>query len=303
MASISWANTVVDKQKKRKPARSSKRADIAKLTKRGRASDVFDRPACLFMLMGDVARLSRCIDLITEKSYTISNGTIPLTNYTWLAQNIKPFRSWGTYVRSLDVQGLSATGYSAEIIYYIKVEVDRTIRFIELADEHLGSFKEKETNLASYKISGDLVEVGRYLRLAGDMLGLINLVLPPTHRAVDFASSDHDLFRQDVIARPIRAMQNTCLHALDALANLDAAITDGKPESWGPRRNQEGQLRALGLSLLKGQAPLDSYLEIGGHATEDDAQLLYKGFSMILYDLCLLLYCLSRQNEADYDRR
>jgi len=53
---------------------------------------------------------------------------------------------------------------------------------------------------------------------------------------VDFTSDNHDLFKLDIIARPIAAMDNTCVHAPDTLADLDAAVIDGKSENFGPWR-------------------------------------------------------------------
>ena len=316
---------MVDAQRAGKSTGPARSADTAGPSNQSRSGNAFERERAgeLFMMMGDVARLSRCIDIITEKANAFSQGTIPLSCYTSIARNMKPFRSWGNYIRSMDEDGLEATQYSAQLVGTIRRNLDKAISIIERTDERLQKFQKTSTagELPSYDRSTELRTVGANLIAVGNRLDVVMISLPREHRAVDFISSNKDGFKLDVIARPIAAMHNTCVHVLDALAELDAHIQKnapveedapaGKDTSFGgvgggapaegdasvggksrTLRNSELQLRSWGISLVQGQAPLDTYLEIGGWHTEDDAQFLYDGFSMLLYHLCMLLHFL-----------
>ena len=85
-------------------------------------------------------------------------------------------------------------------------------------------------------------------------------------------------------------MYSVCVGTLTLMAELEAEVgSDGWVKPWGTWRDQESRLRYWGHDRIDGQAPIDTYLEIGDNEeTEDDAQFLYHAFSMILYIQCQL---------------
>ena len=233
--------------------------------------------------MGDVAHLSRCIDIATAKASTISSRSkrIAFKDYINLARNISPLRSWANYIRLKRVAELKDGDYEAIGVGNIRRNLDDTFKHIEAANTILNSVQEdgKLTDLQSAAVAHEF-------DLAGQLLEILVDRLPPSHRAKDLIGDS--FFKQDVAKRPIRTMYVVCVKTLTLMADLEAKfLKDGKKEKWGIWRDQEDRLRVWGLDRIDGQAPFDSYIEIGDNEdTEDDAQFLYDAFSIILCIQC-----------------
>ena len=245
------------------------------------SATVFDMPLEMFMILGDVAHLSRCVDIVTWKVSTICEAGIPLANYIKLAQNIDPLRSWANYIRGLTIEELQSSDYEAVGVNSMRTNLDDSIKHIEAANTILDAvLEDAKTNVAqSRSIALEFNEAGRALET---LVG----TLPPIHRVKDLVSNS--LFKKDVANRPIRTMYSVCVKTLTLMAELEEEIgEDGKPKTWGKWRDQESRLRYWGHDRIDGQAPVDSYIEIGNNEeTEDDAQFLCDAFSMILYIQC-----------------
>jgi len=138
----------------------------------------------------------------------------------------------------------------------------------------------------SFQNSAALLSAAQYLSITGKWLSTFVNALPPSHRAADLNLPDHDLFKKDLIARPVRAIQSTCAKTLSALAAWDELPVNIIAKRWGLWRDQEQKLRRWGYGIMEGDAPLDSYLEVGGRDTEKDAEFLFDALSRILYQLC-----------------
>jgi len=181
----------------------------------------FDKPAELFMIMGDVARLSKTIDSITEQADKQSCGTIPESAYLDLARNVGPFRSWGNYIRAMDEQALGEVNYSAPEIGVLRKTLDACLVDMDRAYKYLQLAGNTEVGGQSYENSEHLRAAARYLASTGGWLSTFVDQLPASHRPADLNLPEHEAFKKDLVARPIRAMQSTCTKTLSALAAWD----------------------------------------------------------------------------------
>jgi len=204
--------------------------------------------------------------------------------YIDLAKNIDILRSWANHLRDLSIDELESSGYRVIQLCNMRENLDKTLEHIGTANTILDSVSEDEEMSLRQSLS-----VGVELSVAGRVLGYLIGYLPIAHRAKDLVTNS--FFKKDVANRPIRTMYSVCVKILTLMAELEAEIgEDGNPKAWGKWRDQESRLRYWGHDRIDGQAPGDSYIEIGDNEeTEDDAQFLFDAFSMILYIQCQLL--------------
>jgi len=226
-------------------------------------------------------------NIVSEKASNIlgrSEAKIHHIKYIDLAKNIDSLRSWANRIRNLTIDELESIEYGAIQFCNMRETHDYTLKHIDAANTILDSVREDAAISLRQSLS-----LGNELNRAGRVLGNFIGYLPITHRAND--SIENSLFQKDVANRPIRTMYSVCVKTLTLMAELDAEVGEnGKLKTWGKWRDQESRLRYWGHDRIDGQAPVDSYIEIGDNEeTEDDAQFLYDAFSMILYIQCQLL--------------
>jgi len=188
----------------------------------------------MFMFLGDVAHLSRCVDVVTEKASSISSRSeakIHYMKYIDLAKNIDILRSWANHLRDLSIDELESSGYRVIQLCNMRENLDNTLKHIETAITILDSVHEdaKMDLRQSLSLGNELSGAGRVLRY---LIGY----LPITHRAKD--SLENSLFKQDDANRPIRTLYSVCVKTLTLMAELDAEVGEnGKLKTWGKWRD------------------------------------------------------------------
>jgi len=139
-----------------------------------------DTAVDMLMFLGDVAHLSRCVDIVSEKvSNILSRGEAKIHHikYIDLAQNIDSLRSWANRIRDLTIDELESIEYGAIQFCNMRENLDDTLKHIETANTILDSGREdEEMNVRQSLLLGN--ELSRAGRVLGTFIGR----LPITHR-------------------------------------------------------------------------------------------------------------------------
>ena len=240
---------------------------------------LFDTPMAMVIILKDIAYFSRCVDILLENANIISSRSevIPLTYYIKLAQHIVALRSWSNYIRNLTVDELEKSDYDAEWLDRIVDDLDSAMWQMEFINMVLNGVQEdaKLTKEQSNMVARAFVNAGETLRI-------MFYIVPAAHRVKDLT---HDpKFKLDVANRPIRTLHLVCVKALTLMAELDAKTTPHRTiEKEGKLWDLEDRLRHWGVDRVDGEAPFDSYIQIGDdEITAGDAQDLYDTFLVIL---------------------
>jgi len=141
----------------------------------------FDTATDMLMFLGDVAHLSRCVAIVSEKASKIlsrSEAKIHHIMYIDLAKNIDSLRLWANRIRDLTIDELESIEYGAIRFCNMRENVDDTLKHIDAAITILDSVREdaKMDLRQSLSLGNELSGAGRVLKC---LIGR----LPIMHRA------------------------------------------------------------------------------------------------------------------------